>query len=123
MRELPLAAATILRRIDRIARLEHRDLTGQLEAMTELYEKTFSVSGKVARQRRTKPTQIAPPVQKAAPKKRGRKKGTPVSAETRAKISATMQERMRTPEMRDKMSWITKLAHAKRRLAKLQSEK
>ena len=120
MRDLPLAAATILRRIDRLARLEHRDLTGQLEAMTELYEKTFSVSGKVARQRRTKPTQIAPPVQKT--ERRGRKKGTKVSAETRAKISAAMQARMRTPEMRDKMSWITKLAHAKRRLAKLQSE-
>lgn len=44
-----METGTILRRIARLAKLEHRDINQQLLAMTELYEKTHGVSGKVKR--------------------------------------------------------------------------
>lgn len=63
---------TILARINRLAKLSHRDINGQLLAMTELYEKTYGISGKV--QRKPKKTkQKAKPEVKAAPKPRKRR--------------------------------------------------
>ena len=37
----------VMTRISQLAKLEHRDLKGQLIKMTELYEKTYKVSGSV----------------------------------------------------------------------------
>ena len=68
----PTQARAILGRIKRIAKLEHRSLEGQLLAMTELYEKTHKVSGKIVRSGKKKATK--PVAQKAvspeAPKRK-----------------------------------------------------
>lgn len=38
----------VMTRISQLAKLEHRDLNGQLTKMTELYEKTYKISGEVS---------------------------------------------------------------------------
>lgn len=80
-----MKAEPIIKRIQRLAIKEHRTFAHQLMAMTELYEKTHNVTGKITRKRRK--AKALPMVQ---PEKSARKKhgnlGKTVSAETREKM-------------------------------------
>ena len=83
---------SILQRIARLAKLQHRDMHGQLMAMVELYEKTHGVSGAITRKRKKKQEQ---PAVEAAPEVRKKRKpnsrprsdiGVPRSEEARKNI-------------------------------------
>ena len=76
----------ILRRIARLAEKEYRTFGHQLLAMTELYERTFGVSGKVNRKRRK--VKAKPATQHEQPqRKRHGNFGRATSEETRKKMS------------------------------------
>lgn len=56
---------SIISHIARLAKMEHRDLNGQLLAMIELYERTHKISAKITRKRKKKEEQkVAQPEQK-----------------------------------------------------------
>lgn len=86
----PTQAKAIIGRIKRIAKLEHRSLEGQLLAMTELYEKTHKVSGKIVRSGKKKATK--PVAQKAASPEVAKPKRKPVRRRARSDIGKTRSE-------------------------------
>ena len=75
----------ILKRIARLAAKEYRSVANQLIAMTELYERTYGVTGKIMRKRRKEKEQPAIQPEKSTRKKHPLE-GRQLSQETKDKM-------------------------------------
>jgi hypothetical protein len=83
-----LATKPILKRIERLAAKEYRTFAHQLLAMTELYEKTHGVSGKITRKRRKTQSKQSPK-QEIERRARHGNLGRSMSKETKEKMRAS----------------------------------